>query len=230
MLRRVALLVLAATSCASQTCQSDTTPSDARGPFYLGGAPETNRLAPEEQLSNASNLLVMTGVVYGRDCIPMANVLVEPWYAGLADENGNTYSVAGSSLQYRAQIRTDECGKYEFTSTFPESYPGRPIRHIHYRVSDERELLVTQLYFEGFISTGFNPDESQISPLELDTTDGSRRGKFNIYVGFDGTANATVCDAKALPSAQMSSGVIFFGWAPLFGSILVSCVILVLQL
>ena len=70
----------------------------------------------------------------------MANILVEPWYAGLPDEDGNEYSVAGSSLQYRAQIISDKCGNYEFTSTFPVSYPGRPIRHIHYRVSDDREV------------------------------------------------------------------------------------------
>jgi protocatechuate 3,4-dioxygenase beta subunit len=230
--KTIVVFVLTFGKASAQTCPSDVTPRDARGPFYVGGAPLTNRLAPEEQLSDPQNRLVVTGTVFGQDCIPMADALVEPWYAGLPDENGNLYSVAGSSLQYRAQIKTDECGKYEFTSTFPESYSGRPIRHIHYRVSDVQELLVTQLYFEGFILPGYNPDESQISPLNV-TAHGARLGKFDIYVAVDGTANATACGispasanlttsdpSSAEPSSDSptSSGARFFSGSPLLSS------------
>lgn len=178
---------------AAQTCPSDVTSSDALGPFYLAGAPLTDRLAPEEQLSDPNLRLVVQGTVYGQDCVPMANVLVEPWYAGLPDENGDSYSSSGSSLNYRAQVVADECGRFNFTATFPESYSARPIRHIHYRVShSEGTLLVTQQYFEGSILDGFNPDESQITPLVTDE-DGARITTFDIYVSGAGTADAVAC-------------------------------------
>ena len=196
---RMFLCMIGLLTVKGQTCPSDVTPPDARGPFYVTGAPFTDRLAPEDQLSDPNQRLVVHGTIYGEDCVPMANILVEPWYAGLPDEDGNEYSVAGSSLQYRAQIISDKCGNYEFTSTFPVSYPGRPIRHIHYRVSDDRELLVTQQYFEGFILSGYNPDASQISSIQTDEN-GTRRATFDIYVAGSGTANATDCGVTLGPS------------------------------
>jgi len=182
-------------SSAQQTCPSEVTPADSEGPFYVGGAPDTNRLAPEEQLNDPTNVLIVKGTVYGNDCVPMVNTMIEPWYAGVPDENGDPYSVAGSSLLYRARIYSDECGHYEYTSTFPVVYPGRPIQHIHYRVSDqERELLVTQLYFEGYIPAAYAPDASQIGIIETDDN-GTRRTTFDMYVAGAGTANATSCGA-----------------------------------
>lgn len=194
-------VLLSPLAALAQTCPSSATPSDFEGPFYVAGSPATNRLAPEDQLSDPSNVLVVKGTVYGDDCVPMSNVLVEPWYAGAPDENGDEYSVAGSSLLYRAQITTDECGNYEYTSTFPISYSGRPIRHIHYRISDERILLTTQLYFEGHINSGFNPDPSQIGAIQTDD-DGTRRVTFDVYVDGAGTANATACGVNVAATGE----------------------------
>jgi protocatechuate 3,4-dioxygenase beta subunit len=104
-LKSIVIFVLIFGEVAGQTCPFDATPRDVLGPFYVSGAPLTNWLAPEKQLSNPQNRLLMTGTVFGQDCIPMADALIERWYAGLPDGNGNMYSVAGSALQYRCKSR-----------------------------------------------------------------------------------------------------------------------------
>jgi protocatechuate 3,4-dioxygenase beta subunit len=199
-MRLLLLCSLTPMALLAQSCPCELTSSDTPGPFYISDAPFTDRLAPEDELSDPGNVLIVNGTVYGDDCVPMANALVEPWYAG---EN-NGYSVAGSSPQYRAQVFTDDCGNYEYTCTFPISYPGRPIRHIHYRVSDERELLVTQLYFEGYVIEGYNPDPSRIAAIETNQ-DGTRRVTFDLYVSGTGTANATACGVTPAPGPPTTS-------------------------
>lgn len=188
-------VLLLSTAAAAQSCPATVTDSDMLGPFYVT-PPNTDRLAPEEQLSDPNRRLVVSGTVYGQDCVPMADVHVEPWYAGLPDGNGDKYSKAGSALDYRGSVVTDGCGNYEYTATFPEIYPQRPIRHIHYRLSDSvdgRELLVTQQYFEGHIPDRFgNLDGTKITSLTRDD-DGTRRTTFDIHLDEIGTADPTAC-------------------------------------
>lgn len=187
------VFAIAARLVAAQTCAIEETPSDMQGPFYITGSKFTTRLAPAAQLNSVARRIRITGRVYGDNCVPMKNALVEVWHAGIADANGNLYSVAGSDLRYRGQFRTGACGRYSFTTIYPTLYPSRPIRHIHYRVSSGGKLLlVSQLYFKGAIPAGFNPDATQIVQLKR-ISDGSRSGTFNIYVGTRGTGNATAC-------------------------------------
>jgi protocatechuate 3,4-dioxygenase beta subunit len=190
---RFLVFAIAARLVGAQTCAIEETPADMLGPFYLAGSKFTTRMAPESQLSNAARRIKITGTVFGDNCVAMKGALVEIWHAGIADANGNLYSVAGSDLRYRGQFRTGPCGKYSFTTIYPTLYPSRPIRHIHYRVSSGgKVLLVSQLYFKGAIPSGFSPDDSQIVALRR-ISDGSRTGTFNIYVGIRGTGNATSC-------------------------------------
>jgi protocatechuate 3,4-dioxygenase beta subunit len=176
----------------AQTCPVDDTPSDALGPFYLSNAPMTTRLARDNQLANLDNVLHVEGRVYGNDCTPMDSILVEPWYAGDPTENdGDSYSVAGSDLVYRGKLYTDECGYYSFTQTYPILYTGRPIRHVHFRFMDG--LLVTQMYFEGDIPAGYNPDASQVVSVATEVG-GSRRAVFDVYLDTPGTSNFEACN------------------------------------
>lgn len=116
-----------------------STPNDALGPFYVANTPWRTRLAPEAQLNNTNLKLTISGTVWGNDCIPLSNILVEPWYAGLPDKDGNQYSPADSpDFLYRGQVLTDECGRFEVVATFPEVYRSRPIRHVHFRFSSVR--------------------------------------------------------------------------------------------
>jgi protocatechuate 3,4-dioxygenase beta subunit len=117
------------------------TPNDALGPFYVADTPWRTRLAPEAQLNNTDLKLTISGTVWGNNCVPLRNILVEPWYAGLADEDGNQYSPPDSpGFPYRGQVLTDECGRFEVVATFPEVYASRPIRHVHFRFSSVRSL------------------------------------------------------------------------------------------
>jgi protocatechuate 3,4-dioxygenase beta subunit len=181
------LLALLLTVANAQTCPSYDTASNQLGPYYLPNAPITRRLAPASELNNLKRRIKISGTVYGSDCAPMSKVLVEPWHAGVPAANGNPYSLAGSSLKYRGRITTDDCGKYDFTTIYPTIYNQRPIRHIHIRVSkDDEEFLVTQIYFKGAITAGFNPDPNQIVTLKR-LSNGSRSGTFNIYLDTDGS-------------------------------------------
>merc|ERR1712232_1340580 len=88
----------------------------------------------------------------------MKNVLIEPWYAGLPDENGNLYSVLSSSsssteaasvsadgtttttttnnLNYRGRLYNDpKTGYYRYVQTFPSKYVGRTIQHVHFKTT-----------------------------------------------------------------------------------------------
>ena len=166
------------------------TTTDALGPFYVAGSPMNSTIAPPQFLLDISDLFVVHGKVLGNDCAPLADAQVEAWYAGEQDANGDFYS----DSNYRGQVVADRCGKFEFQQTFPALYPGRPIPHIHYRISSANgtELLVTQLYFEGVIPARFNPDSTKISTI-VNEPDGSRSAEFNIYVSVPGTADVEIC-------------------------------------
>ena len=163
---------------------------DALGPFYEVGSPIRNLLAPPELVQDPADVLVINGQVFGNDCRPLANAVVEAWYAGDRDEFGDFYS----PTNHRGQLVADDCGKFMFMQNFPALYPGRPIPHIHYKISDANRtmLLVTQLYFEGAIPAQYNPDSSQIAEV-INEVDGRRSAEFHIYVSIPGTADIDSC-------------------------------------
>jgi protocatechuate 3,4-dioxygenase beta subunit len=179
---------------ATGTCNSTVTltRTDALGPFYEPDSPETSVIASEGDLLDPTNLFTVRGQVFGyKNCRPLVEAIVEAWYAG--DE------VFYQPNQYRGQLSTDACGRFEFEQTFPAVYPSRPIPHIHYRISDRSDnlLLVTQLYFEGAIPLGYFPDPSQIVSV-VNEPDGSRSAIFNIYVDALGTGDTDICSSAEL--------------------------------
>lgn len=190
----------------SFSCPDKGTMSDVLGPFYIENAPETIIIAPLEQLSVPSNVLYVEGTVYGDDCVPMSNIRVEPWYAG-GREGG--YSLEDSDLEWRGVLYTNECGRYNYTQSFPELYGGRPL-HVHFRVSDtesNQEYLVTQMYFEGYDSDVSPIRNLQIVPITT-LTDGSQSVAFDIYLSnIKGTADTSTCDFfKELEDGSTFSG------------------------
>jgi len=182
------------------SCPDEGTMTDMLGPFYIENAPETTTIAPLEQLSVPSNVLYVEGTVYGEDCIPMSNIRVEPWYAG--GEDGG-YSSEDSDLEWRGVLYTDECGRYNYSQTFPEIYAGRPL-HVHFRVSDtetNQEHLITQMYFEGYDSNVPRMRSLQIVPITT-LNEGSKSVVFNIYLSdIKGTAKSDVCNLTEITTA-----------------------------
>ena len=216
------------------SCPGYGTPPDALGPFYIPETPWRRTLAPTDQITNSSLKLTVKGQVFSSvNCTPLPYILVEPWYAGLLDEFGDGLysSFDNTDFDYRARLLTDTCGKFKYTATFPEIYPDRPIRHIHYRFSTWNfdagtmnsdpsgnntttpppvmattcgesipgsggaiPLLVTQMYFTGYIIPGFRPDPIQIADIMEDPNDGSKVVYWNIYLNIPGVeADLSMC-------------------------------------
>jgi protocatechuate 3,4-dioxygenase beta subunit len=118
----------------------DLTPEDMEGPFYKAGAPA--RASLYDPKSKAEKL-VLSGVVSGADCRPLANLALDFWHA---DANGE-YDNAG--YRYRGLVRTDAQGRYRLETNLPPPYSGRP-RHIHVKLlRPGGKALTTQLYFPG---------------------------------------------------------------------------------
>lgn len=129
------------------------TPKNVEGPFYLPGAPFRAELAPEGE---PGDRLTIRGRVLGSaECEPLPGAMVDVWHASA---EGFYYDMEGptdpEAYALRGRVRTDEGGRYSFTTILPGHYRltrtrWRP-RHIHYRVSHPRHrTLVTQLYFAG---------------------------------------------------------------------------------
>ncbi len=81
-------LALLLSSCSIETAAQEergclpTTP-DVEGPFFVSDAPSTEAIAPEEEMLDPADAVLITGTV--RDaatCEPVSDALVEVWYAG----------------------------------------------------------------------------------------------------------------------------------------------------
>jgi catechol 1,2-dioxygenase len=130
-----------------------TTAGDIEGPFYREGAPFESALAPEGE---PGRRLRLTGfVVRGLECTPVAGAVVDMWQAnkeGHYDNDDPRKRPQGYHL--RGRVRTDEKGRFEFTTVWPGHYQiGRDLwrpAHLHVKASGEGcAPLTTQLYFAG---------------------------------------------------------------------------------
>jgi protocatechuate 3,4-dioxygenase beta subunit len=164
----VALVQLVANSPATAKCSSNTL-TDLLGPFYLPNSPRTTLIAPLSESKNPQKRLEVRGrILSTRDCNntkywPISTINIEVWYAGTPDSQGNYYQ----NTKYRGQLKTDRCGYYTFVQSFPVLYPDRPIIHTHIRLSDanDKELLVTQMYFKG-TGTGYYNDDTIVRDFD----------------------------------------------------------------
>jgi protocatechuate 3,4-dioxygenase beta subunit len=132
--------VLAFPSCLS-------TETDIEGPYYLPGAPFRTSIANREEQGVP---LIIRGTVFHSDCkTPVNRALVEVWQT---DAQGKYYG-KDENYRLRGRMRTNEKGKFEFTTVKPGRYrlmKGFRPAHIHVRVyHPDYEVLITQLYFKG---------------------------------------------------------------------------------
>lgn len=68
-----------------------------------------------------------------------------------------TFPSTSDTLWYRGKMTTNQNGEYSYRGTFPAVYEARPIRHIHYKITDNNRgvELVTQLYFKDFVPPSY---------------------------------------------------------------------------
>lgn len=114
---------------------------DILGPFYRAAAPERYELGTE-------NNLVVYGYVRSTTCEPLLGATIEVWQATPDDQGAEYIGYTSDDYEYYATLHPDKQGYYEFYTDMPGRYPARPMRHIHFRVTNKGYgELVTQLYF-----------------------------------------------------------------------------------
>ncbi|MFG1777485.1 carbohydrate-binding protein [Micromonospora sp. NPDC049048] len=118
----------------------DPTPAQMEGPYFKPNSPRRSSLV---EAGTVGTRLTVTGHVFGLDCRPLPDVLLDFWQA---DANGG-YDNTGYRL--RGHQFTDASGAYRLSTIVPGLYPGRT-RHIHVKAqAPNRPVLTTQLYFPG---------------------------------------------------------------------------------
>ncbi len=151
----------------------EPTPFETAGPFYKPRSPMRTSLI--ESGIDGTRLL-LTGRVFGHDCRPLSNALVDFWHA---DSHGE-YDNEGFHL--RGHQFTDAKGGYRLETIVPGMYPGRT-RHIHVRVQPANgRVLTTQLYFPG---EPRNKGDGLFDPallVEMTQAEGLRRAGFHFLL------------------------------------------------
>ncbi len=126
------------------------TPRDYEGPYYPKGP--RNRTHDLITGPPRGKVLQLRGQVLRRDRTPMAGVLLDIWQT---DMLGRYRHPADSSdgerwddFLYWGEASADEQGQFAFRTYVPGAYGRRPA-HIHYKVWQAQEVLLTsQVYFE----------------------------------------------------------------------------------
>jgi len=153
-----------------ETTETEPTPNQIWGPFYVLGAPFRCKVSPPWAKGTP---LVVSGYVFGLDTkksIPSA--VIDLWHAspegtydyreGL-DGNGKTPYIVdrintrglSDTYYYRAKTMTDHNGRYEYETIRPPPYANyfrNSMRcpHIHYYVQARGyKPVITQIYLEG---------------------------------------------------------------------------------
>ncbi len=130
--------VLTPTPACGDGDAHDLTPAQTEGPYFTPNSPERASLLEPDM---AGTRLVVTGTVYGTDCTPAAQALLDFWQA----DDGGVYDNVGYRL--RGHQYTDDAGRFSLETIVPGLYPGRT-RHIHVKVqAPNGPVLTTQLYF-----------------------------------------------------------------------------------
>lgn len=150
----------------------DPTPPQTEGPYFTPGSPRRDSMYEPGQ----GTRLTVSGYVFGLDCRPVPDVLLDFWQA---DGRGQYDNVG---YRFRGHQFTDASGAYRLTTNVPGLYPGRT-RHLHVKVQAPGEpVLTTQLYFPG--EPRNNTDALFDARLLMDMRDGGggREGSFDFVL------------------------------------------------
>lgn len=129
------------------------TPAQGEGPFYKANPPQRSSLL---EAGSPGTRLLLTGIVRGTDCQPIAGARVDFWQTDAA----GVYDNAGYG--FRGYQIADAAGAYRLESVVPAEYPGRTT-HIHVKVTPPGgPTLTSQLYFPDVARKaadgGFRPE------------------------------------------------------------------------
>ncbi|MEU5950188.1 carbohydrate-binding protein [Micromonospora sp. NPDC047465] len=172
----------------------DLTPDQMEGPYFKPNSPRRTSLV---EAGTIGTRLTVTGHVFGLDCRPVPDVLLDFWQA---DANGG-YDNAGYRL--RGHQFTDASGAYRLSTILPGLYPGRT-RHIHVKAqAPNRPVLTTQLYFPGEPRNSTDPIFDPALLMTVRTVDGGREASFDFVLNVTSAPTPT-------PTGSAPGGT----WAP----------------
>jgi protocatechuate 3,4-dioxygenase beta subunit len=177
---------------AAATCSGTATPALTEGPYYKAGSPErTSLLTP----GMAGTKLTITGVVYDRNCNPVAHAWLDFWQANAA----GAYDNAGYTL--RGYQYTDAAGRYTLETVVPGEYPGRTV-HIHVKVrAGSGSILTTQLFMPGVARNGSDGIFNQALLMRVQDTAAGKNATFDFVLNTVVAASTPAAQPTAAPTA-----------------------------
>jgi protocatechuate 3,4-dioxygenase beta subunit len=142
----------AAKTCAPTEGETETVAAaPANTPSRVRMSPGME-LKPNKRTLAAGRIgkpLVVTGVVTGTDCKPLAGATVEAHQTNGDGRYGPVVDGRDRCCYLQATVRTDESGRYTLDTVFPKGYDGGP-SHIHFAFGHpDAEGVVTELIFDA---------------------------------------------------------------------------------
>jgi protocatechuate 3,4-dioxygenase beta subunit len=142
----------AAKTCAPTQGEPDTvaaapadTPSRVRPRPGMELKPNKRTLAA----ARIGSPLIVTGVISGTDCAPLAGATVEMHQTNGNGRYGPRVDDRDVCCYLTATLRTDEQGRYTLDTVYPRGYDGGP-SHIHFAFGHpDAEGIVTELVFDA---------------------------------------------------------------------------------
>ena len=173
MRRAAILLVIVAAGCggsdaerpdrkaAKRTCTP--TPGGGETVMAAGAATASRvRLGPGEQLkptkrnvaaARVGMPLVVTGLVLGEDCTPLAGATIHAWQTNGNGRYGPVIGGQDRCCYLTGTARTGADGRYTFDTVMPGGYEGRA-PHIHMEAGHPEAVgVVTELIFDAAAKT-----------------------------------------------------------------------------
>ncbi len=153
------------------------TRADIEGPFFKPSSPQRTMIA---EAGVAGMRITVRGQIVDASCRPIEGAIVDFWQA---DDEG-AYDDVGFLFRGHQVVGAD--GRYEVSTIIPGRYLNgsqyRPA-HVHCKVIVAgRELLTTQLYFEGDPFNDVDPWFSELTMLRPKETDDGLLADFDFSV------------------------------------------------
>ena len=129
------------------------------GPFYKPGYPQKKLVCGNDTKINEDKLTVHGYVLVSCDGEVAEGATVEVWQANTDGQYVD---------DCRGYAMTDRNGYYIFTTAYPGIYRPRP-RHLHFRVTYQNYVLITQMYFDDDTSHGkVHPLTAKVNYMDIE--------------------------------------------------------------
>jgi protocatechuate 3,4-dioxygenase beta subunit len=142
----------AAKTCAPTEGEADTVAAAPAGtPSRVRPGPGWELTENRRTLAAAKigSPLVVTGVIRGTDCAPLAGATVEMHQTNGNGRYGPRIDGRDVCCYLQAMVRTDKRGRYTLDTVYPRGYDGGP-SHIHFTFGHpDAEGIVTELLFDA---------------------------------------------------------------------------------